>query len=650
MPIIETDLVDMSSCGTSIYNGYDCLLTYEIWEKLRKKICGSDTIADARHIYNFERALQAPVMAMQLNGIKVNPFSREDGICEIKSKLRHISDVIDKFANALGLVTIIKASPSIHAKPKFLNPASSLQLQNLFYNCLALTPVVKWVDGKETLPMDDDALEKLEDYFIARPIINAIRKYRELVKQLEVMDTSIDNDLRMRASFSIAGTDTWRFSSSKSIIGNGRNLQNIDPELRYIFEADEGFNLYAIDLEQAESREVGLLTGVLFDDWRYLDACEAGDLHSTVASMTWINLPWNHEKKHDRKIADEIFHGKFTRRDTCKRLGHGCLTEDHEVLTPDGWIPIWQKPNIIMQWNEDKFVKVSRWTEVKYVGDMYNIHGKDISQNVTEEHRLYCYMVGTEPSLEIITAKELYNKYYKEYYIPIIAKYSTNDYVISKSLCMTDVFCPTVPSGAFYVRRNGKISVTGNSNYYGKPTTMSRETKIPVDLVTDFQLAYFTAFPAIPKWHEYVRYKLQSQQRLTNAFGATRYFFDRPNEDSTLRSAIASQPQSATAMRLNLGMYRLWKDYPEAKLLLQVHDAIYFEVSEKRDPREVRDKALKLIEITQDINGRKFIIPGECKYGKNWGYQVTEDSVNDAIANGNKPPKLNINGLRKIKE
>ena len=39
--------------------------------------------------------------------------------------------------------------------------------------------------------------------------------------------------------------------------------------------------------------------------------------------MTWKDLPWNGEAKHDRNIADRIFYREYSYRDMAKKLGHG---------------------------------------------------------------------------------------------------------------------------------------------------------------------------------------------------------------------------------------------------------------------------------------------------------------------------------------
>jgi hypothetical protein len=93
------------------------------------------------------------------------------------------------------------------------------------------------------------------------------------------------------------------------------------------------------DLEQAESRVVGAICLRLFGDSTYLDACESGDLHTSVCRLCWTQLPWPDDfslsavrsgARFDPALlsaAKATAGGKAYRsmsyRDLAKRLGHG---------------------------------------------------------------------------------------------------------------------------------------------------------------------------------------------------------------------------------------------------------------------------------------------------------------------------------------
>jgi DNA polymerase I len=74
----------------------------------------------------------------------------------------------------------------------------------------------------------------------------------------------------MRCSFNVAGTETYRFSSSKNAFGTGMNLQNIPkggdtgdledslelPNIRELFIPDPGMTACDVDLDSADARIV----------------------------------------------------------------------------------------------------------------------------------------------------------------------------------------------------------------------------------------------------------------------------------------------------------------------------------------------------------------------------------------------------------
>lgn len=276
-----------------------------------------------------------------------------------------------------------------------------------------------------------------------------------------------------------------------SITGNS-NLQNLARDdledehnisIRRIFIADEGQVLFSLDREQSESREIGYMIGLLFDDWGYLDAQEAGDTHTMVARLTWTDdLPWTGNDREDRALAEKPFHRKGSRRQLAKILAHG-------------------------------------------------------------------------------------------------------------------------------------------SNLFGKPFTLARETYTTEALVERFQSRYFGRFPGIPRFHRWVAQQLQQKRELTTIFGRRRGFFDRADDDATLRKAIAYLPQSATADRTNLGLYRVWANMRnDIQLLLQVHDSIVFQAPLTSDLEAIVQKAIELTEVAlTSPSGRRYVVPGEMKWGFNLG-------------------------------
>jgi len=111
----------------------------------------------------------------------------------------------------------------------------------------------------------------------------------------------------------------------------------------------------------------------------------------------------------------------------------------------------------------------------------------------------------------------------------------------------------------------------------------------------------------------------QTTHSITTPFGRQRTFFGRSNDDTTLREAIAFSPQSATADRLNLVLWRVWYHMPQVQLIAQVHDALYFQYREDADEVAIIQEALSYFDIAFEHSGHKLVVPGEAKVGWNWG-------------------------------
>jgi DNA polymerase I-like protein with 3'-5' exonuclease and polymerase domains len=126
---------------------------------------------------------------------------------------------------------------------------------------------------------------------------------------------------------------------------------------------------------------VGYMCGLLFNDWTYLDACESGDLHTSVARLTWPNLGWKGDLKKDKEIAEQIFYRHFTYRDCCKKLGHGTnFLGKAPTLSKLIHIPI----NLVEPFQEkyfDGFPALQMWhawtaTELQTKKQLVSIHGR----------------------------------------------------------------------------------------------------------------------------------------------------------------------------------------------------------------------------------------------------------------------------------
>ena len=295
LPPLE-DLDDWTA--SQVYNGFDCCVTKEVLDALEPQL---DPLTSAT--YDFERELQGPVLEMRLRGVKVD-IERRDEVIEkwygtVEKLEQQLERIVGEGLDFWGW-----------------NWRSTKDLRRLFFEELEIP---RGVRGS----VDRHALDRIKGYFIAKPIVNHLIAMRDLQKKIDTLKTEIDSDGRIRTSYNIGGTNTGRLSSSFSEFGTGTNLQNIEESLRSVFVADPGYKLAYFDAEQGESREVGAIEWNLFNDGRYLDACETGDLHTSVAKLVWPNLPWTGNATADRKLAEQRYFRHYSRRFMCKKIGHG---------------------------------------------------------------------------------------------------------------------------------------------------------------------------------------------------------------------------------------------------------------------------------------------------------------------------------------
>lgn len=288
-------------------------MTLEVLEELLPQL---DNLTGGT--YALSRALQAPVLEMNMRGVLVDEQERQRAISGYRSDLERLEGQLYRIVqDGVGFT-------EFHNNKKTRAWRSNKLVETLLYDIIKLPAIRKRNDrGELVRTVNRDALERLEINFLAQPIIAHILTLRDIGKKIEFLETEIDPDGRIRTSYNIAGTTTGRFSSSASDFGTGRNLQNVEERLRRALIPDPGMKFANIDLEQADSRNLGAVCWNVFRDGKYLDACESGDTHTTVARLAYPSLPWVDDLKANRTIAERPFYRHHSLRHICKVLGHG---------------------------------------------------------------------------------------------------------------------------------------------------------------------------------------------------------------------------------------------------------------------------------------------------------------------------------------
>ena len=232
------------------YNCKDAVITFEVDETEQTVIQQfTPSWKKLPAVVEFQNKLAGPVLRTMNKGIRVDAHRRSEFALELQAEMAKREQWL---MDVLGQV---------------LNPRSPLQMQNLFYGDFRQKPVLNRKTGNPSC--DDEALRKICDREpLLLPLVNKILELRSLgVFFSTFIQAPLDIDGRLRSSFNIAGTVTYRFASSQNAFGTGLNFQNIPkggelgdglelPNVRSLFIPDPGHTFFDIDLSSADLRIV----------------------------------------------------------------------------------------------------------------------------------------------------------------------------------------------------------------------------------------------------------------------------------------------------------------------------------------------------------------------------------------------------------
>ena len=289
------------------YNCRDCCATLEAYGHLKREL----KQANLWEQYEFQK-LQSKLLAMpmMLKGIKIDEKARSDMQLEL---LKAISEFENKIVDLIPPELLPKVAKN--AAPWYKSPK---QLAHIFYNELGIKPVRSPTTGnpstgKQALPI----LKKREP--LVGPIVDAIGVLRSLgVFYGNFLQAEVDPDMRMRCSFNVAGTETFRWSSSKNPWDRGTNFQNIPagddeddyeklqqtrgvvfPNVKKLFIPDRDYIIVDADLSGADAQVVAWESG----DEEMKEALKKGiKIHSVTAIEREGNDDYPHYDAYKRRI------------------------------------------------------------------------------------------------------------------------------------------------------------------------------------------------------------------------------------------------------------------------------------------------------------------------------------------------------------
>jgi uracil-DNA glycosylase len=206
----KDELKDFNKMPTDIheywtYNCKDCVITWEVSIELERLI----EQAGLQSQYAFQMRMLEHVNTTMLRGVRIDSKRRSEvagelleAICQRETMIQHI----------VGFP---------------LNVGSPKQMKEFLYDDLGIPVILNRKTKQPTC--DDEALQKIAvKEPLLRPLIELIAEKRSLGVFLSTFCMMpLDTDGRMRTSYNIAGTETFRFNSSENAFGSGGNLQNI---------------------------------------------------------------------------------------------------------------------------------------------------------------------------------------------------------------------------------------------------------------------------------------------------------------------------------------------------------------------------------------------------------------------------------------
>lgn len=254
------------------YNCRDCVKTFEIHEELTSLIKSFKL----QEQFNFQMEVANDMLLpMMLRGVKISMETKD----EISQQLQTALQKFDRRLEPLIPDTIKAQLVSGKTKTPWYRSAS--QQKKLFFDILGIKPAVNKKTGKETT--GKDALPIIAQ---REPILSSLVSKLELRRSVGVyfntfLKAEVDDDDRMRCSYNITGTDTFRLSSSSNAFDKGTNLQNIPsgkevegdvlevnpldneasasfefPNVRRIFIPDDNYEIAEFDLSGADAQVV----------------------------------------------------------------------------------------------------------------------------------------------------------------------------------------------------------------------------------------------------------------------------------------------------------------------------------------------------------------------------------------------------------
>lgn len=154
-------------------------------------------------------------------------------------------------------------------------------------------------------------------------------------------------------------------------------------------------------------------------------------------------------------------------------------------------------------------------------------------------------------------------------------------------------------------------------NYSAGPQVVANRLDCPLSDAKQLLRLFHSSCPQLQLWHSRIQEELKRTRTLTNLLGRTHTFLDRWG-DQLFRSAYSFIPQSTVGDLLNKALVKIYNDFPDLTILLQLHDAIYCLVPESKI-EESASQIRSAMTIPLHHKSETFFIDVDFSFGPSWG-------------------------------
>ena len=400
------------------YCATDSLVTFEIAEKLQAELARSP---EGLWHYHFNRALLAPLLYMELRGIRYDRQAAATAATKTRTTMYELQQQVNLRAgkalqNGQDLLQLVKSQVAYKNCPAqsgrdirfkapyqadairigelldagrplteaelgelstltdlHVNVNSNKQMVKLF-DLLGYQPQFKKEHGRRTEKQTTDVLALLAIY-TKRPddFLLTLLRLRACSTELETLTAKADKDGRIRCAYNVVGTETGRMTCYDSPTGSGYNLQTVTKKHRHLFRADPGMFFFQCDLAGADGWTVAAHCASL-GDRTMLDDYLFGLKPARIIALMYNGVNVAHLDKDElrKKCAAEVNDDGWLYF-ACKRVQHGTNygmkehTMSDQVLKDSYKLtgtPVFVKPDVCAKLAElylQRYPGVRRW-------------------------------------------------------------------------------------------------------------------------------------------------------------------------------------------------------------------------------------------------------------------------------------------------